>query len=329
VNEPYKGRLSAEERATIDTDLQGGLSVRETARKHDLAYGRVRGYSEWLEKGTLIEPPHIPRILVFDIETAPFLSWTWDLWKTNVIDVEQDWYLLCFAYGWYDLRKDDIGDVGWISIFQDKNFQPDTDDDSYVVTRLWDLLDEAQIVVGQNSKAFDVKKFNARALMQGHSPYSTIQQVDTKISAGRIGRFGSNGLKHLSRQLDITRKENNRGFPLWRECMRGDPEAWKEMEAYNRTDVVATSELYTKLRPWMSRYEHPNLGLYIASEGMVCTNCGNKEREYGGEGFQHRGTKERTNASAYPQVKCNHCGTYSRKWQRTPQRTAETRVDLR
>ncbi|NIV36315.1 MAG: hypothetical protein GWN58_44790, partial [Anaerolineae bacterium] len=78
------------------------------------------------------------------------------------------------------------------------------------------------IVIGQNSKAFDVKKFNARALTHGLLPPSPYQQIDTKTAASSIGRFGSNSLKHLARQLGITLKEENRGWSLWRDVMKGD-----------------------------------------------------------------------------------------------------------
>lgn len=326
--QPYKGKLSSQDRATIAAyQLEGGHSVRDIARRTGLPYGQVRGYAEW-QAQVKIEPPHSPKMLVFDIENAPNLSWTWGLWQQNVIDVEQEWYMLSYAYAWYDLRTDDIGDVGFVSIYQDPNFSPDTDDDRYVVSRLYEHLDEADIVIGQNSKSFDVKKFNARAVIHGYTPYQPIQQVDTKTAAADIGQFGSNSLKRLAKQLNITLKEENRGFALWRECMAGDATAWAEMESYNKQDVRATAALYSRLRPWMTARQHPNLGMYIASEGKVCTNCGNKEKEHGGEGFQYRGYS-RTNASKFPQVLCNRCGSYSREYSRVPQRTNDTRTDLR
>lgn len=281
-----------------------------------------------LTRGVKPRPPHSPKMLVFDIENAPFLTWNWGLWQQNAIDVEQDWYLLSFAYAWYDLRTDRIGKTDFVSIFQDPSFKPDTTNDHWVIERLWRLLDEADIVIGQNSKSFDVKKFNARAIIHGYRPPQPFQQIDTKRAASEVGNFGSNSLKHLARQLEISLKEENRGWPLWRECMRGEKKAWKEMESYNRADVVATAELYSRLRPWMTARQHPNLGLYIAANGKVCTNCANKEKEEGGKGFQYRGYKV-TNASRFPQVLCLNCGKYSREYRRVPQRTNDTRTDLR
>jgi len=328
---PYKGRLTPHQRAEIDLLLSEGVSVRGAAKQLDLSYGQVRGFVEWHQnlQGD-IQPPHSPKMLVFDIENAPFKIWAWDLWKTNAIAVDQDWYLLSFSYAWYDLRTDEIGDIGFVSIYQDPAFVAGSDDDRYVIERLWKLLDEADIVIGQNSKSFDVKKFNARAVIHGYGPPQPYQQIDTKTAASEVGRFGSNSLKHLARQLGIALKEENRGWPLWEGCIEGDPASWAEMESYNKADVLATSELYSRLRPWMTSRQHPNLGLYITAEGKVCTTCGNKEKEEGGEGFQYRGFQV-TNASKFPQVLCNKCGKYSREYSRVPQRTSqpESVVDLR
>ena len=332
----YQGRLSEHARTVVRGMLAEGKSVRSIAKDLDQPYGQVRGYVEWLNRlerqvaTDLLDPPHSPAMLVIDIENTPNLGWTWDLWNTNVIDVEQYWYMLSFAYAWYDLRTDTIGPVEFVSIFQDPDFVPEAPNDKWVIDRMYQLLDRADIVIGQNSKAFDVKKFNSRAVIHGYGPPQPFQQVDTKTAASQIGRFTSNSLKHLARELGISLKEENRGWPLWRGCIAGDPVMWKEMEQYNKADVVATAELYTKLRPWMNGAQHPNLGLYIAGEGRVCTRCGNKEKEEGGQGFQIRGYR-RTNASRFQQVRCNKCESYARVYKRDPQKTSlpETVVELR
>ncbi len=323
----YRGKILAENQEAISVMLSEGTSVRAIAKELDINYGQVRGYAEHLASSS-IEPPHSPKMLVFDIENAPFLTWNWGLWQQNAIDVEQDWYMLSYAYAWYNLETDRIGDTGFVSIYQNHIWKPDTTDDLRVVTELWHLLDEADIVIGQNSKTFDVKKFNARAVIHGLLPPQPFQQIDTKTAAAQVGNFGSNSLKHLARQLGITLKTSNRGWELWRECMRGDPIAWEEMEAYNRNDVVATAELYSRLRPWMNSRQHPNLGMYIGAKGRVCTKCGNKEKDEGGVGFQSRGFQH-TNASKFKQVCCNHCGSYARVYRREPQTKLEDRTELR
>ena len=334
----YQGTLTTNQQAAIERLLGAGESVRGTARDLSLPYGKVRRYVESLQEteekivSELIDPPHSPYMLVIDIENTPNLSWTWGHYKQNVVDIEKYWWMLSFSYGWYDLRTKSIGEIGFVGLNHDPEFEPDAyglyDNDQYVVARMWSLVDQADIVIGQNSKSFDTKKFNARAVINGFAPPAPYQQIDTKRAASEVGAFGSNSLKHLARMLDIKLKEENRGFPMWRECMAGDPVAWGEMEVYNKADVEATTALYGRLQPWMTGRNHPNLGLYIASEGKVCTRCANKEREYGGEGFQYRGNRV-TNASNYKAVRCNSCGAYSREYQRIPQRAPISRVDLR
>lgn len=330
----YRGRLTEHARSVVRGLLAQDLSVRAVARELDLSYGQVRGYVEWLQTteeeviSGLLEAPHAPSMLVIDIETTPNLAWTWGHYQQNIIDIEKYWWMLSFAYAWYDLTTDKIREVGFVGLNEDPEFYSDSDNDRFVVDRMWSLLDQADIVIGQNSKSFDVKKFNARAIIHGYTPPSPYQQIDTKRAASEVGQFGSNSLKHLARQLGIALKEENRGFPMWREAMAGEDVAWAEMEHYNKADIVATAQLYSRLRPWMSGANHPNLGLYIASEGMVCTRCGNKEKEFGGQGFQYRGNRV-TNASLYKSVRCNKCGGYSREYRRQPQRTPYTRVDLR
>jgi hypothetical protein len=323
----YKGKILRKNQEAISVLLSEGISVRAIATQLDINYGMVRGYVEHKQSEELVAP-HSPKMLVFDIENAPNLTWNWGLWQQNAIDVEQFWYMLSYSYAWYDLRTDSIGDTGFVSIYQDPDFTEDTDDDKLVVNKLWSLLDEADIVIGQNSKSFDVKKFNARAVIHNMLPPAPYQQIDTKTAASEVGNFGSNSLKYLARQLDITLKDSNRGWELWRECMAGDATAWAEMEAYNRNDVVATAQLYSRLRPWMSSRQHPNLGMYVDASGRVCTKCTNKEKDEGGVGFQVRGYQY-TNASKFTKVICNHCGSYARDYRREKQNTPETRVELR
>ena len=46
-----------------------------------------------------------PKILLFDIETAPLKASVWGMWEQNVLRVESDWYMLCWAAKWLDQKK--------------------------------------------------------------------------------------------------------------------------------------------------------------------------------------------------------------------------------
>jgi len=40
-----------------------------------------------------------PKILLFDIETAPILAYTWDIWDQNIAlnQIKQDWFVLSWS----------------------------------------------------------------------------------------------------------------------------------------------------------------------------------------------------------------------------------------
>ena len=86
---------------------------------------------------------------------------------------------------------------------------------------MWKLLDEADIVIGQNSKAFDIKKLNARFIIHGMQPPSSYRQIDTKILAKKHFNFTSNKLEYLSDKLNVKYKKQTKrkfsGFEMWKE----------------------------------------------------------------------------------------------------------------
>ena len=51
-----------------------------------------------------------PRVLLFDIETAPILGYVWSLWEQNVglNQIHSDWYVLSWAAKWLGDSADKI-----------------------------------------------------------------------------------------------------------------------------------------------------------------------------------------------------------------------------
>lgn len=327
-NTEYRGKLTPNQRAQVDTHLGEGLSPRQVAKVSGLSYGRIRGYVEWKEGQVrdLIRPPATgPKILVFDIETAPYLCWTWGLWKQNVLDVEQEWFMLSFAYGWYDLETQTLGEVDWVGMNRYPGYKPNSDDDREVVRRLWELFDQADVIVGQNHERFDIKKANERFFIHGMLPPSPYATIDTK-RVWTQNFSGSSALKYTTRKADVALKQSNRGFALWLDCIGGDETGWREMKQYNVADVVATAELYTRLIPWVeTKYSRTvNFGHWRTGK-LTCPNCGNTEDD---KGFQKRGFHG-TGASRFQTYRCKKCGKYSRDYRRVPQRHADDKVLLR
>lgn len=241
-----------------------------------------------------------PRIVTLDIETSPIVAYVWSLWKQNVglNQIVEDWSILSFCYKWIDEKR---------VHYKDCRGQADkVRDDHHLLLALHKVLDEADIIVAQNGKKFDMRKINARFLIAGLPPPSPYKVVDTMLEARAIAAFTSNRLEWLSAVLTDEPKSKHDKFPgfvLWTECLADNLAAWKEMEKYNIVDVRATEKLYLKLRPYIQG--HPNIGNYRDDDEKVsCPKCGSHK-------VQKRG-KARTQTGVYDRYQCTDCGGWSR-----------------
>lgn len=203
------------------------------------------------------------KILFFDLETSPIKSAVWSLWNNNVglNQIFNDWYLLSYCAVWADSNE---------PMYKDKRDSAHTEDDKELLKDLWKLLDEADFVVGHNIRKFDVKKLNARFILNGFTKPSTFRMIDTLEIAKESFAFTSNKLEYLTDKLCNQHKKSTHGkfagFNLWSECLKGNQEAWQEMEEYNIMDVLSNRELYEVLAPWSNKL--PNLDVYTESEDL-------------------------------------------------------------
>lgn len=179
-------------------------------------------------------------------------------------------------------------------------YEKDREDDRALVTDLWGLFNEADILVGQNSDRFDIRKANARFAELGLPPPEPYRTVDTLKIAKKHFAFSSNSLNDLAQRLGVGKKVKTGGFDLWKACYAGDPKAWKLMKKYNRHDVVILSRVYERLRPWAST--HPNLGVLSGKSG--CPKCG--------EGVLHKRGFGISGAGRYQRFQCSKCGSWSK-----------------
>lgn len=225
-----------------------------------------------------------PKILLFDIETAPNLGYVWGKWEQNVIDFSDHWYLLSFSVKW--LNKKGVKAHGLADY---KLFKHDKKNDLLLTKELWRYMDEADILIAHNGDQFDVKKANALFVKHGMKPPSAYKTIDTKKVAKRYFRFDSNKLDDLGSYLGIGRKIST-DKELWFKCMEGDPKAWKKMLAYNKQDVLLLEEVYLKLRAWMDN--HPNLNVLLGLNGN-CPLCGSPHLQKRGFGMTRTGRVQR------------------------------------
>jgi hypothetical protein len=239
-----------------------------------------------------------PRIAVLDIETAPLQSHHWGLWQQNIslAQITIEWSILSFCNKWAGEKAIE---------YMDTSKQEDVRDDSELLHRLWAILDEADFVVAQNGKKFDIKKIKARMVMHGLPPFSPVIVIDTLLIAKAEFGFTSNKLEWMTGKLTKTKKRKHKKFPgfeLWTQCLLNNPEAWKEMRLYNIDDVVSLEELYYVLRPWATG--HPNVAAFFEDDKTRCAKCGHDKLTQ--RGYQY------TQTGQYKRYSCNKCGGWSR-----------------
>jgi DNA polymerase elongation subunit (family B) len=179
------------------------------------------------------------KILIFDIETAPIRAKVWGIWNQNIsIDkIESDWFIFTWAAKW---------------LFEDKVYsgcltskEAVKQDDKRILKGIWELLNEADIVVAHNGDKFDIPKLNTRFLLAGMEPPLPYQSVDTLKHIKRNFAFTSNKLEYMTDKLckKYKKLKHNKfqGFKLWVECLKGNMKAWKDGD-----DEIYTSEGLTR-----------------------------------------------------------------------------------
>ena len=238
-----------------------------------------------------------PKVLFLDIETAPIIGYVWGLWDNNVAlnQIHSDWHILSWSAKWAHEKK---------VMYKDQRDSKNIEKDKSLLKGIWDLLDKADIVITQNGKKFDIKKLNARFIMNEMPPPSSYEQMDTLVIAKKHFGFTSNKLEYMSKNLNkkYTKQDHKKypGFELWKACLAGDIKAWKEMEKYNKYDVLALEEVFTKLSPWDKGV---NYSLYTEDKSPLC-RCGSTN-------FKKNGYKY-TASGKYHRYFCLRCGHETR-----------------
>lgn len=238
-----------------------------------------------------------PKVLLYDIETAPIIGHVWSIWEQNVglNQIKKDWHVMAWAAKW-------LGDPPNKIMYMDQRKAKNIEDDKEILKGIWKLLDECDVVITQNGRAFDEKKLNARFILNGMGPPSPYKHIDTKVIASNKFAFTSNKLEYMTDKLCKKYKkikhEEFGGFELWKECLAGNLDAWREMEKYNKYDVLSLEELYTKLAPWDRTVD---FNLYHDSLETAC-NCGSVRLER--RGFNH------TASGKFQRYQCKDCGAW-------------------
>jgi len=238
------------------------------------------------------------KILIIDIETAPIRAYVWGIWNQNIGTqmIDSDWFCLTWSAKW---------------LFEDKIYsgkltskEAIKQDDKRIIKGIWGLLNEADIVIAHNGKKFDIPKLNQKFLIYKLNPPLPYQLIDTLDHIRKQFKFTSNKLDYVNQVLNLTRKTEHEGFPLWEKCYKGDAKALNTMLEYNIGDVKILEETYLNIRAWIK--PHPNLGLFILDELERCPTCGSDDLIEEGKDYH-------TTVNIFPSLRCKNCGASGRR----------------
>ena len=235
------------------------------------------------------------KILIFDIETSMIKFWGFRTGQQYVSprQVTEDWYMLSWAAEWLD------SDEVLSSVLTPE--EAISRDDKRICADLWELFNEANIIVAHNLKGFDRKKANWRFLVHGFMPPLPYKMVDTLTESRKYFGPTSHGLDYILQELGMRHKIETKDT-LWKNCMKGKQKSLTKMQKYNIQDVVILKKLYIKYLPWMET--HPNVNLYSDNSDSKCRNCGS-DVEYSDKLIT-------TGVNAYKTYRCKSCNHVGR-----------------
>ena len=247
--------------------------------------------SEWQE--VLNYRENKTKILFYDIETSPSLSFVWGAgWGINIPydNIIETWKIICISYSWEGSNK--VERVEW-------SHKKGVRCDKQLVEDFIKVLNQADMIVAHNGDKFDIKKIRTRAAIHGLPMRPQYKSYDTLKKAKQHFKFDSNKLDSIAKILNVGAKLPHTGFQMWKDCFNGDKEAMRLMGEYCDMDIVVLKDVYYALKP----YAHHNIhrGVIEGGAKFSCPLCGH-------EGDLELIRNEITKAGTIQRIVLGECG---------------------
>lgn len=196
-----------------------------------------------------------PKVLLIDVETSQMEVKVWQLFGNKYIGhdrITKPPFIICFSAKW--LFEDDM-----ISECVTPK-EAIARDDKRIMQRAWELLNEADIIIGHNAQKFDRRKINSRLFIHKMLPPSPYKVIDTLTQSRKEFAHPSQRLDYISHIISGEHKKKTEQ-KLWDDCENGDQQALINMADYCDHDVDLLEDAYIEIRPWIR--SHPNLALFV------------------------------------------------------------------
>ena len=254
-----------------------GRSIRQIASELGVTTYRVR---QAIDASLAIVPPPErpgqPAIAFYDIETRPKVGlYFGPEWQTRISKKLTSVEVLTFAYKWEGSDETHV-----LAAWDVPSWRPgymEVDQDEWLMKRLWDLYDMADVVVAHNGDKFDQKKAFGRMWKYGMTPPSHFIEVDTLKLGRTFFGLDSHRLDALAKEIGLEGKVSHDGIDLWDGCMLGVEKDQQHMKDYNEVDTILLEEVYQSFEPWIGfngRGRKFNRALWGEDGVPQCPNCG-------------------------------------------------------
>lgn len=220
--------------------------------------------------------------LFFDIETSYFIGWFWQpSFKTSISydQVLKDSAIICICYKWQG--SDKVHHLKW-----------DKGCDKAMIKKFYDIVLQADEIVGHNGDKFDLKWIRTRFLKHGFVGLPQLKSIDTLKISRKYFKFKSNRLDNIGKELGFGGKYETGGIQLWHDIIqKNSAKAMGTMIEYCKRDVELLEKVYLKLEGYSTPKTH--IGVLAGGEKADCPYCGS----------DHIGLKER-GVSSTGTIKC-------------------------
>lgn len=250
-----------------------------------------------------------PKILFLDIETLPMEVYAWDLWNPNSVEgIKQRATILSIQYKWEHESKAHAFSV--LNTLME--FDPSTlrskklgktishvREDRYVLWEFRKLLEEADMVVTQNGKKFDIKWIQGVNRIHGFDPLPEPVHFDTLLKCKSKYKLASYKLDYLAKVFNLPKKKTKTSYGWWINAAAGDVDSINKIVKYGIQDVYVLEALYNKIVrdfPALIKIDH---GI---KEVTKCEHCGSKKLRSNGFRF--------TAQRKYQRLQCDNCGVW-------------------
>ena len=239
-----------------------------------------------------------PKILYWDLETAPLQAWIWSPGKQYVghkqlVKDHNAPGIICVTYCWNDGGPVESIDWGF-----------EEQDTGKLVEQFDKILKTADHAIGKNSARFDNKVLNACRMLSGQKGYPEWVRYtdDLEQQMRKYFRLPSQSLDYISGQLGLGGKIKME-MQDWIDIVeknKNGPKALAKMIKYGKKDTRDTRALWNKLS---EHFEPKFNAATFNNERIACIHCASTN-------IHNNGTRV-SGGTKYQTYLCNNCGRYA------------------